>query len=93
MSSFLASPDESPLLDRLTATDKSRMPPKEAGEALPKQKIAAIKKWIAEGAKLDAGLTPRVGHLARAARALAAAGTAPKLPVCRGDHRADFYAG
>jgi WD40 repeat protein len=51
-------PDESPLLDRLIATDKSRMPPKEAGEALPKQKIAVIEKWIAEGAKLDAGLTP-----------------------------------
>src|SRR5437899_1312345 len=50
-------PDESPLLDRLTATDKSRMPPKEAGEALPKQKIAVLEKWIAEGAKLDAGLT------------------------------------
>src|SRR5881409_3387247 len=50
-------PDESSLLDRLTATDKSRMPPKEAGEALPKEKIAVIEKWIAEGAKLDAGLT------------------------------------
>ncbi|HLJ92232.1 MAG TPA: c-type cytochrome domain-containing protein, partial [Gemmataceae bacterium] len=51
-------PDESPLLDRLTATDKSRMPPKEAGQALPKEKIAVIEKWIAEGAKLDAGLSP-----------------------------------
>jgi len=51
-------PDESPLLDRLVATDKSRMPPKEAGEALPKEKIAIIEKWIAEGATLDAGLTP-----------------------------------
>jgi WD40 repeat protein len=51
-------PDESPLLDRLTATDKSRMPPKEAGEALPKPKIAIIERWIAEGAQLDAGLTP-----------------------------------
>src|SRR5262249_39849337 len=51
-------PDESLLLDRLNATDKSRMPPKEAGEALPKAKIAIIEKWIAEGAKLDAGLTP-----------------------------------
>jgi WD40 repeat protein len=52
-------PDETPLLDRLTATDKSRMPPKEAGEALPKAKIAVIEKWIAEGATLDAGLTPK----------------------------------
>src|SRR5262249_45284354 len=52
-------PDESPLLDRLTATDKSRMPPLEAGEALPKAKIAVIEKWIAQGARLDAGLTPK----------------------------------
>jgi hypothetical protein len=52
-------PDESPLLDRITATDKSRMPPREAGAALPKQKIAIIEKWIAEGAPLDAGLTPQ----------------------------------
>jgi WD40 repeat protein len=52
-------PDESPLLDRLTATDKSRMPPKEAGEALPKEKVAVIEKWIAEGANLDAGLTAK----------------------------------
>ena len=52
-------PDESPLLDRLTATDKSRMPPQEAGEALPKAKIAVIEKWIAEGATLDAGLIPK----------------------------------
>lgn len=51
-------PEESPLLDRLIATDKSRMPPKEAGEALSKEKVALIEKWIAEGAKLDAGLTP-----------------------------------
>ena len=52
-------PDESPLLDRLIATDKSRMPPPEAGEALPKAKIAVIEKWVAEGATLDAGLTPK----------------------------------
>jgi WD40 repeat protein len=52
-------PDESSLLDRLTATDKSRMPPQEAGEALPKAKIAVIEKWIAEGARLDAGLNPK----------------------------------
>jgi WD40 repeat protein len=52
-------PDESPLVDRLTATDKSRMPPKEAGEALAKDKIAVIEKWIVEGAKLDAGLSPK----------------------------------
>src|SRR5579884_1999961 len=35
-------PEESYLLDVLTATDNKRMPPKEAGEALPKEKIAVI---------------------------------------------------
>src|SRR5262249_47821933 len=33
-------PEESLILDRLTAQDKSRMPPKESGETLPKEKIA-----------------------------------------------------
>ncbi len=46
-------PDESHIMDLLTATDNSRMPPKEAGDALPKEKIATIERWIAEGAKLD----------------------------------------
>jgi hypothetical protein len=52
-------PDESRILDLLTATDKSRMPPPESGDALPAEKIAIIQKWIAEGAKLDAGLSPK----------------------------------
>jgi WD40 repeat protein len=52
-------PDESLIIELLTAQDKSRMPPKEAGDALPKEKIAVIAKWIAEGAKLDPGLTPK----------------------------------
>src|SRR5881409_3869770 len=43
-------PDESLLLDVLGATDKSRMPPKEAGDPLPKAKIAVIERWIAAGA-------------------------------------------
>src|SRR5205807_5272763 len=46
-------PDESLIIEFLTAQDKSRMPPKEAGEPLAKEKIAVIAKWIAEGAKLD----------------------------------------
>jgi hypothetical protein len=52
-------PDESVLIDMLTAKDNSRMPPKEAGEPLGTEKIAAIEKWIAEGAKLDAGVSPK----------------------------------
>jgi WD40 repeat protein len=49
-------PDESLLLEMLVAKDNSRMPPKEAGDPLPKEKIALIERWIAEGAKLDAGI-------------------------------------
>src|SRR6516165_11495191 len=49
-------PDESYLLDVLKATDASRMPPKDSGEALPPTKIAVVEQWIKEGAKLDAAL-------------------------------------
>jgi WD40 repeat protein len=52
-------PDESLLMEMLTTKDNSRMPPKEAGDALPKEKIAVIERWIKEGAKLDEGLTPK----------------------------------
>jgi hypothetical protein len=52
-------PDESYIVDVLKATDKTRMPPKESGEPLPPQKVAVIERWIAEGANLDPGLTPK----------------------------------
>jgi WD40 repeat protein len=52
-------PGESLLIDMLTAKDNSRMPPKEAGEALNQEKISLIEKWIAEGAKLDASVSPK----------------------------------
>jgi WD40 repeat protein len=52
-------PEESLLLDLLTATNKTRMPPKDAGDPLSKEKIAIIQRWIAEGAKLDAGLSSK----------------------------------
>jgi WD40 repeat protein len=52
-------PDESYIVDVLKATDKSRMPPKDSGDALAADKIALIERWIAEGAKLDEGLTPK----------------------------------
>ena len=50
--------DESHLVDVLKATDASRMPPRETGDPLAAAKIAVIEKWIAEGAKIDGGLTP-----------------------------------
>jgi hypothetical protein len=53
-------PADSVLMGLLTTKkiDK-RMPPKEAGEALPADKIAIIAKWISEGAKLDPNVDPK----------------------------------
>jgi WD40 repeat protein len=56
-------PDESYILDVLKATDASRMPPKDSGEALAKEKIAVIEQWIKEGAKLDAAVAPKADLL------------------------------
>ncbi len=50
-------PEESYLVDLVTA-NSGRMPPKEAGDPLPKEKIEIIKQWIREGAKLDEGIDP-----------------------------------
>lgn len=47
---------ESILIDVLISTGKDRMPPKDAGKQLPKEKIDIIAKWIDQGAKLDAGI-------------------------------------
>src|SRR6266849_5944600 len=52
-------PDDSYLIDAVKGENALRMPPKESGEALPKEKIAVLEKWIAEGAKLDEGLTAK----------------------------------
>jgi hypothetical protein len=52
-------PDESYIVDVLKATNATRMPPKDTGDPLPPEKIAVIEHWIAEGAKLDEGLTPK----------------------------------
>ncbi len=52
-------PEESALIDRLTQTDLGRMPPKEAGAALPMAGIDVIRQWIKEGAMLDVGLDPK----------------------------------
>ncbi|MBI2805430.1 MAG: hypothetical protein HYX68_10680 [Planctomycetes bacterium] len=47
---------ESLLMDLLISKGKDRMPPLDAGDALKKEQIAIIAKWIDEGAKLDKGL-------------------------------------
>jgi hypothetical protein len=56
-------PDDSYIVTVLTATDKKRMPPKDSGDPLPKDKIELIERWIQEGAKLDAGLKPEADLL------------------------------
>jgi hypothetical protein len=52
-------PEESYLIDALHGMNASRMPPKEAGEALPAEKIEVIEQWVKEGAKLDEGIAPK----------------------------------
>jgi WD40 repeat protein len=52
-------PDESQIIDRITDKGASRMPPKESGEPLPQAKIDIITRWIKEGAKLDAEISPK----------------------------------
>src|SRR5438552_4840946 len=44
---------ESYIHEVLVSKGPNRMPPKEAGEPLSKEKIAIIDQWIKEGAKLD----------------------------------------
>jgi len=46
-------PEESRILNLLTTNTARRMPPKDAGEALPKAKVAVIEQWIKQGAKAD----------------------------------------
>jgi WD40 repeat protein len=52
-------PAESDLHTLMTSADEKRMPPKDKGDAVPKEKAAVVARWIAEGAKLDAGIDPK----------------------------------
>lgn len=67
---------ESIFHDVLVATGAGRMPPKDAGDPLPKDKIAIIARWIDEGAKLDAGVEAKADIL----RELRKRWTPPKAP-------------
>jgi hypothetical protein len=49
-------PADSEFYNLIVATDDRRMPPKDKGEAVPKEKAAVIARWIAEGATIDPGL-------------------------------------
>lgn len=52
-------PAESDLHTLMVATDDTRMPPKDKGDPVAKEKAARVARWIAEGAKLDAGIDPK----------------------------------
>jgi hypothetical protein len=49
-------PESSDLHALMVTADQRRMPPRDKGEAVPKDKAAVVAQWIKEGAKLDAGL-------------------------------------
>ncbi len=52
-------PRDSKIYEVLTSKGADRMPPREAGDALAKEKIAVIEQWIKEGAKLDKEVTAK----------------------------------
>lgn len=52
-------PDESLIIQLMTTTTSKRMPPKENGDLVPKEKVAIIAQWIKEGAKLDGSIQPK----------------------------------
>lgn len=52
-------PEGSEFYELIVTTEQRRMPPRDKGEAVPKEKAAIIAQWIKEGAKLDAGVDPK----------------------------------
>ena len=52
-------PDLSEFHALIVTAEQRRMPPRDKGEAVPKDKAAIVAQWIKEGAKLDAGLDPK----------------------------------
>jgi WD40 repeat protein len=52
-------PEQSELHSLIVTTEQRRMPPRDKGEAVPKDKATVIAQWIKDGAKLDAGLDPK----------------------------------
>jgi mono/diheme cytochrome c family protein len=52
-------PEDSEFYTLLVSTEERRMPPRDMGRAVPKDKAALIARWIKEGAKLDTGLDPK----------------------------------
>jgi hypothetical protein len=51
-------PEESELYTLMVSQEERRMPPRDKGEAVAASKAEVVRRWIAEGAKLDAGISP-----------------------------------
>lgn len=49
-------PENSEFYTLIVTTEQRRMPPRDKGEAVPKDKAEVIARWIKEGAKIDSGL-------------------------------------
>jgi hypothetical protein len=49
-------PDDSEFYTLMVTHEQRRMPPRDKGEAVPKDKAEVIARWIKQGAKLDGGL-------------------------------------
>ena len=49
-------PQESFVMELLSAKGKKRMPPEGKGQPLSKDQLSVIERWIKQGAKLDAGV-------------------------------------
>jgi WD40 repeat protein len=49
-------PEQSEFHALIVTTEQRRMPPRDKGEAVPKDKAAIVAQWIKEGAKLDSGI-------------------------------------
>ncbi|CAN5433943.1 hypothetical protein BH11PLA2_BH11PLA2_36810 [soil metagenome] len=61
-------PDDSDCYTLMNSDEQRRMPPRDKGAAVPKAKAEIVKRWIAEGAKLDAGLDPKADLVAELRR-------------------------
>ena len=51
-------PEESEFYTLMVTDEQRRMPPRDKGEAVSKEKAEIIRKWILQGAKIDPGLDP-----------------------------------
>lgn len=52
-------PERSDFHGLIVSTEQRRMPPRDKGEAVPKDKAGVIARWIEQGAKIDPGLDPK----------------------------------